>query len=346
MHIVELVQRTPQWHAWRRKGISASHCAVIMGEHPDKTRLELWQELTGAVSPADLSVIPQVKRGIKFEPLALQAFEERYGQLALPFCAESSEYPFMRASFDGVLEDNAPVEIKNLSDTHHLEVLQAREQSAAYRLYRWQVMHQLIVSGGPRGYLWCWSPRHEPCCLVVERDEALFADIIQAQERFWAQVVHAVAPAADPTRDLVPLAQLDMARWRPLAQSRRELERQLGQTKAQLKRLTQEAKVLDAQFLGLMGVFRRADVLGIKVTSYPVSGAVDWEAVAHALAPQISPALIARHQAEPSHATRFTVDAAYDESQLAAVPPTAVPQTVAPEAAVDEPSQYFGTFWF
>nr|WP_237143861.1 YqaJ viral recombinase family protein [Pseudomonas fluorescens] len=131
MKIVDIAQRTPDWHEWRREGISATSCAVIMGENPDKTPLELWKELVGIVEPADLSVIPQVRRGVKFEPLALQAFEDKYGKMALPFCAESTAYPFIRASFDGVLDDKSPVEIKNLSETNHLEVLQLREHSCS-----------------------------------------------------------------------------------------------------------------------------------------------------------------------------------------------------------------------
>lgn len=347
MKIVDIAQRTPEWHEWRREGISATSCAVIMGENPDKTPLELWQEMVGLVEPVDLSVIPQVKRGVKLEPLALQAFEEKYGKMALPFCAESSEHPFIRASFDGVLEDNCPVEIKNLSEANHLEVLHLREQSKAFKLYRWQIMHQMIVSGAQRGYLWCWSPKHEPICLVVDRDDLQIQRIIQAEKTFWNLVQGAIPPEADPKRDVIPFEQLDIEAWRPLAAARRAKERQIADLKAQLKVLTKEAKEIEAELLPLIGEFRRADALGVKVTSYEVAGTVDWKGVAQELSPVIPEDVLARHQTGSTMATRFTVDAAFDESKVQPKPQPRVRQQVESEPEIpDEPSRFFGTFWF
>ncbi|TXR38639.1 YqaJ viral recombinase family protein [Ectopseudomonas mendocina] len=347
MKIVDIAQRTPEWHEWRRDGISATSCAVIMGENPDKTPLELWKELVGIVEPADLSVIPQVRRGVKFEPLALQAFEDKYGKIALPFCAESTEHPFIRASFDGVLDDKSPVEIKNLSETNHLEVLQLREHSKAFKLYRWQIMHQMIVSGARRGYLWCWSPKHEPCCLIVDWDDLLVRRIIQAEEIFWGLVMRGVPPEADPKRDVIPLDRLDLAAWRPLANARRAKESKIAELKAQLKVLTKEAKDLEAEILPLLGEFRRADALGVKVTSYEVAGTVDWKGVAHELEAVIPPDVIARHQTGSSMATRFSVDASFDESKAKPEPLPRIRQRVdAINETVEEPSQFFGTFWF
>src|SRR3546814_20210487 len=77
--------------------------------------------------------------------------------------------------------NGTPAEIKNLSDDNHLDVLQNGVNSKPYRLYRWQVLHQLIVSDAPRGSLWFWSPKHSPALLVVERYDLLIQRIIQAR---------------------------------------------------------------------------------------------------------------------------------------------------------------------
>ncbi|WP_256657393.1 YqaJ viral recombinase family protein [Pseudomonas sp. 2FE] len=345
MKIVDIAQRTPEWHAWRKDGISATSCAVIMGQNPDKTPLELWKELVGIVAPQDLSVIPQVRRGVKFEPLALQGFEDKYGKLALPFCAESSERPIIRASFDGVLDDGSPVEIKNLSEDNHLEVLVLRDKSPAFQLYRWQLLHQMIVSGAKRGYLWCWSPKHEPCCLIVDRDDILVKRIIQAEEAFWKLVETGVRPEPDPKRDLIPTDVLDLQAWRPLAQARREKEAKLAELKTQLKVLTKETKDIDSQLMPLLGEFKKVDALGVRITSYEVSGSVDWQGVAEELMAEIPAEVIQRHRSDSTVATRFTVNASFDEATAQPEPAPIV--RVKAEQKLDEPvelSQFFGTF--
>jgi len=67
MKVIDIQQRSPEWHEWRKNGISATSCAVIMGENPDKTKLQLWRELVGLDTAPDLACIPQVRRGVKFE---------------------------------------------------------------------------------------------------------------------------------------------------------------------------------------------------------------------------------------------------------------------------------------
>jgi len=332
MKVVDIEQRTPEWLEWRRQGISATSCAVILGENPDKTPLELWRELTGMDTPPDLACIPQVRRGVKFEPLALQAFEDKYGQVGLPFCAESDDHPFIRASCDGVLENQSPVEIKNLSDDNHLEVLEKREQSKAYKLYRWQLMHQLIVTGAQQGYLWFWSPKHEPICLVVNRDDLLIQRIIKAEAAFWALVTSLTPPEADPSRDMIPHTMLDMDRWRALASARREAEQQIIRAKKLLAAAQAEGKNLDQELLEMMGDFKRADAFGIRITRYDVDGKVNWRGVAESLGPEIPPALIDQHRSESHSATRVTINTEFDERNYK---PDVFPQPRMAEGKVD-----------
>ncbi|MDX1296698.1 MAG: YqaJ viral recombinase family protein [Pseudomonas sp.] len=314
MKVVDIAQRSPEWHQWRREGVSATSCAIIMGENPDKTPLELWRELVGIDTPPDLGCIPQVRRGVKFEPLALQAFEDKYGQVGLPFCAESTEHPFIRASFDGVIADGSPVEIKNLSDDNHLDVLTNRDKSKAYLLYRWQLTHQLIVSGAQRGYLWCWSPKHEPICLVVERDDLLVKRIIKAEAAFWNLVTTATPPEADPERDFIPHSMLDLDRWRIIAAARRDTEQKIAEAKKLLVKIQADAKEMDDRLLELMGDFKRADAFGIRISRYDVEGRVNWKGVAESLDPQIPADVIEQHRADSHTATRVSVNTEFDFS--------------------------------
>lgn len=348
MKVVDLEQRTPEWQEWRREGVSATSCAIIMGKNPDKTPLELWQELVGIKAPQDLSCIPQVRKGVKLEPLALNAFEEKYGQIGLPICAESSEHPFIRASFDGLLANGSPVEIKNLADGNHLQVLMLREKSEAYQLYYWQVMHQLIVSGASRGYLWFWSPKHEPCCLVVDRDEVLCGQIIEAEKQFWELVETATPPEADPARDFIPLDRLDLNVVRPIASQMRDVNREVAVLKARLEELEQQGDALKAQLMQQLGNFRKVDVLGVRMSAYEIEGRVSWKAVAQALSPQIPPEILEKSRGEPSRGVRVTVDPDFDESKQPPPPTPVVRRKAAVTPRQVEPEEYspLETFWF
>lgn len=344
MKVVDLEQRTDDWQVWRRDGVSATSCAIIMGANPDKTKLQLWRELVGLDTPPDLSVIPQVRRGKKFEPIALQAFGDKYGQLGLPICAESDEYPFIRASFDGLLADGSPVEIKNLAETNHLQVLELREKSPAYQLYRWQVMHQMIVCGAQRGYLWFWSPKHEPLCLVVDRDDILFHRIVDDERSFWQMVEEGTPPAADPMRDNLPMEMCDEQAWKELAEKRRKIEVDILAAKARLKELNDISSDLESQLKGMMGQYLRADAYGVRITQYAVDGGTDWQALAlDAMGDNIPAALLDKHQKEGRVSTRVTVDTNFQEQVNK---PKPMPRVRKPAKADQEPLPMAAGFWF
>ena len=346
MKVVDIRQRTPEWHAWRQEGLSASHCATIMGQNPQVTRLKLWRMLVGIDPWPDLSRIPQVRRGVKLEPLALQAFEDKYGKMGLPICGEMDEHPFIRASFDGLLADGSPVEIKNLSESNHLQVLSLREKSDFYQLYRWQVMHQLIVSGGRRGYLWFWSPKHEPVCLVVDRDDLLVRRIIEALRLFWELVATATPPEADPKRDLIPLERLNLPQWRVIALQRRNKEAELAKLKLQVNELKAQLDELDIQLVEHMGDFHHASAFGVQVTRFNREGPVNWRNVAEELAGGAVPfELVARHQTDSTSAVRVTVDLSFDESKMQPEPTPRV-RRLAANPGVDSGDNTAVNFWF
>ncbi|MCK5532733.1 MAG: YqaJ viral recombinase family protein [Halopseudomonas aestusnigri] len=350
MKVVDIAQRTDEWLAWRKGGVTATMLAVILGENPDKTRRQLWLELKGYITPPDLSVIPQVRKGAAREPLALQAFEDKHGVLGLPICAEHGLFPFIRASFDGLLEDNRPVEIKNLAEGNHLEVLEKKERSSFYQLYQWQVKHQLVISGGTTGFLWFWSPKHTPVLLRVTLSEDERVRIVKACTEFWDSIIHDEIPEADPLRDELPigeLSQTDQKKWAALSASRRDLETEIAKHKKELARLQLEAKSLEDEFLSIMGDFRTADHLGIRAKVYDKAGTVDWEAVARSLKPDLTTDTIESFRRSPSTGTRFTVDAKFTEDASAKpIPIYQAKRSRKQQTAPEEQPKQAISFWF
>ena len=62
--MIALEQRSPEWHDWRRQGVTASDAAVLLGESPYKS-LPTWEEKLGLLKPQDLSGNPNVQRGVR-----------------------------------------------------------------------------------------------------------------------------------------------------------------------------------------------------------------------------------------------------------------------------------------
>jgi putative phage-type endonuclease len=65
-----------EWLAYRKKRITGTGAATIMGANPYSSPLQLWGEMTGRLEPADLSENQAVQLGIKLEPIVREWFYE------------------------------------------------------------------------------------------------------------------------------------------------------------------------------------------------------------------------------------------------------------------------------
>ena len=107
----------------------------------------------GVTQPEDLSTNPCVQRGIAFEDVARQGFEERHDTLLLPLCAESTKHPVLRASLDGLSDDGLPVELKVPTEKTYQFVKTEGEEATAFRIAWVQLQHQLYVTDAGHGWL-------------------------------------------------------------------------------------------------------------------------------------------------------------------------------------------------
>ena len=238
MNVINVSQRTPEWAAWRAGGVTASEAAVILGRSPYKTPWRLWAERTGVAAAEDLSAKPCVQRGIALEDQARQGFEDRHSTILLPLCVQSDEHPILRASLDGLSNEDEPVELKIPMDRTYQLVASQGEQSVAYQLYWVQLQFQILVTDAARGWL-----VFDPCRagtpaleFAIPRDETfLRTELIPACLQFWEAITKGKAPEPDPQRDLyLPVAD-ELAQWMAAASEYRELaaERHELETSAQ-----------------------------------------------------------------------------------------------------------------
>jgi putative phage-type endonuclease len=310
MKIVDLKQRTPEWHVWRNAGVTASETPILMGS-PYKTPWRLWAEKRGLVLAEDLSGNPHVQRGIREEPEARRRFEDRHGVLLLPVCAESTDEPILRASFDGLTDDGRPVELKAPTAAKFRDAVENGQESELYQRYYAQVQTQIYVSESDLGYfaLHCGEAFLD---LEVPRDDDYIARLVEAARTFWAYVKAGKEPPLDPERDLYVPRGSDLDTWFRLAAEYRQFDEKRAGYTAEAKAIEKKLAELEAQFLKMMGGFALAESSGVRISRYLQQGSVDYKAALQAFQPEVTESQLERFRRKPSERVRITVRAEED----------------------------------
>lgn len=308
MKFVDLRQRTPEWHAWRKQGITATMAAPIARKHPEKSPWRLWAEIQGKVPVPDLSAIPQVQMAIYLEPHALSWFEKEYGGECLPICGEHEEHPVIRCSFDGLLETNEPVEVKVHADSIFYDVLHNGTSSAAYQLHFWQVQHQIMVAGSKRGYLVFYHTREKPLVFEIARDEAVQRTLLVEELAFWNLCCSGKEPIKDPAIDFYQPVGNDLNEWILAADKLKRLERIKDRLETRLNHVKALRSVHVGELVDLMGNYKLAEEHGVRVTRFNQSGKVDWDRLIKERCPAITPEIIDRYRGKSAERERIKID--------------------------------------
>lgn len=320
MNVINLAQRSPDWHQWRKSGVTASDSCILLGS-PYKTPWRLWGEKRGLLLEADLSSNPNVQRGIRMEPIARLRYEERHGELLLPVCAESSEIPILRASFDGLTNEGRPVEIKAPSEKGFRDAVQLGMESELYRRYYAQVQTQIYVAQADSGVL---SLVYEESFLdlPVFRDESLIRDIVDKAQAFWDCVQSGKEPPLDLERDAFIPKGKDAALWSTLSADYRRLDAKRAALMGELKTLEAPIAKVEEQLLDLIGDFCIADAEGLRITRFLQQGGIDYKAALQALLPNLEEDVLSTYRRTPSERVRWTLKKQV-EPRVSARPPLA-----------------------
>ena len=83
--IIQLVQGSPEWLAYRRTMRNASESAAVLGLSPWSTPYQLWLAKTGR---SEVKVTAPMRRGTELEPAARLAYEEQTGLVMQPLVLE------------------------------------------------------------------------------------------------------------------------------------------------------------------------------------------------------------------------------------------------------------------
>ena len=285
MKIIELKQRTPEWKAWRREGISATDSSVILRRNPYQTPWRLWCEKTGKFALPDLSNNPAVQNGVDHEDDARRLFIQRHQTCVIPCCAEGDD-PIFRASFDGLTPENRPVEIKcpyfnpktQTSKTWD-DVMAHGLKADAVQMYAIQVQHQIYVAGADKGWLLFYNTlTGELLEFEILRDDALINEILAEGRKFYECLVKKIEPPMDRERDLfIPAEGEDRTRWIAAARDFAQVDQEIEALTKRLKELEAVRQQTKATLVELMGNHLVADFAGVTVTRSMVKGRVDYK---------------------------------------------------------------------
>lgn len=305
MKIVDLKQRTPEWYAWRRAGVTASDATVLLGS-PYKTPWRLWAEKTGRLLEQDLSGNPNVQRGIREEPEARRRYEARHDVLLLPVCAESTEEPIVRASFDGLTDGGRPVEIKAPTEAYFRDAVENGTDSELYRRYYAQVQAQIYIAEADLGYLvlQCGEAFLD---IEVPRDDAYIARLVEEARKFWELVRTGKEPPLDPDRDMYVPRGAEEETWFRLAAEYRRLDEKREAYAAEAEAIGKKLDALKAQFLQMMGEFMLAESAGVRISRYLQNGSIDYKTALKEICPNLTESELERYRREPSERVRITV---------------------------------------
>ncbi len=170
---------SPEWRAIRRKHVTATDAAAIMGlSYGDTVQSLLDRKISGE----EIFQNAAMKRGTELEPIARELFEQVTRTEVEPEMWESDEHPFALATFDGINKHGMLVEIKCGKKSHSMAL-----DNRIPEYYMAQMQHQLMVSNLPEMVYFTYDPEcfKKYTIMEVKRDEGFICDMLEKEEAFY-----------------------------------------------------------------------------------------------------------------------------------------------------------------
>jgi len=189
------------WLQVRQGGIGSSDAAAAVGLHPYKSQLQLWMEKTGrdaglpVVDPSDDQ--SPMYWGTLLEPIVAAHYTRRTGHRVrrLNAVLQHPEHPWMLANIDREVVGAGDVQILECKTAGLHGARLWRDGVPAY--VQLQVMHQLAVTGKAAADVAVLLGGQDLQVFRIARDDAMIAQLIALERRFWDGVERDQVPAAD-----------------------------------------------------------------------------------------------------------------------------------------------------
>lgn len=192
--------RKAAWLADRRKHITGTDVAAILGVNSRKTALRVWLEKKGEIEPEDEN--EAMRWGKRLERIILEVYAEEVGEeivFADPFkLIESKKLPILGATLDAewLRGDRRPVDAKNVG-IKHKEWGDAGTDKVP-QMYVAQILVQAHVLDTPCGDIAALFSGNQFARYTIDRDEELEEIILERVGEWWERhVVKDTPPPMD-----------------------------------------------------------------------------------------------------------------------------------------------------
>jgi putative phage-type endonuclease len=192
MKIINLEQRSKEWHQWRSKGIGSSDIAAIMGKSPYKTRRQLFTEKYFNKSEDKPALEFIFEQGKRLEDVARKDLHELYGVDMEPICAESSEDERFLVSVDLWGHKVGGAEVKLIGHEKFQKVLDEKIIPEDHYI---QCNWQMMVCNRKDWIYFCGTPAKKATLLTIARDDTLISIMKREALQFMNELKDGKFPA-------------------------------------------------------------------------------------------------------------------------------------------------------
>lgn len=183
-----IVQRSPEWYAYRKEMLGASALGFAHPDRWDDKAVALADQLKG--SDIKLSNTA-MKHGIKFEDAALSAFNLSHGMAYKPTIFKYRplyrrfHYP-LSASLDGYSkEQNSLLEIKCPLKGEKSQLWELAVKGHIPEYYLWQIKQQLVASGAEQAYFYVYAAETGAGVTIeVASEKSMEQEVLQRWHKF------------------------------------------------------------------------------------------------------------------------------------------------------------------
>lgn len=197
------------WLADRRKRITATDAASILGFSDYRTPLDVYLEKIGVGEPKEPTVAMRI--GSLSEPMALQLYREQTGRelVSTQLYAHHVEREWQAATFDAFDSEGDLVEVKTVGfRSPALAEIGEPGSEELPRSWLCQVYHQLEVAGAELCHVAILMGT-EFQVHTIRRDRAAGRAITEAESNFWNKHVAALKqPPASRASDVDAISKL------------------------------------------------------------------------------------------------------------------------------------------
>jgi len=184
MKKLPISQDSPEWHKWRKTVLGGTDASIIMGVSP-YCKIDLLRLRKLGLAP-EQEVNEYMRRGKNLEDIARKKFCEGTGIFMEPACIESSEYPFLGCSLDGISPCGKYIlEIKVNGEKNH----KLAKKGKIPKLYEIQCQKNILVSEAEKCYYFSYFSDDDAVCIEVLPDPIFKEEYLPKAEEFWMSYI-------------------------------------------------------------------------------------------------------------------------------------------------------------